>query len=77
MEKSLTISVAITIVFFIVKMIEMRLSNDESKPLKNVVRDTFIVFFSAFLPLLFFNGTLLGGTDDIVQTQIFTGEPEF
>ena len=77
MEKSLTISVAITIVFFIVKMIEMRLSNDESKPLKNVVRDTFIVFFSAFLPLLFFNGTLLGVTDDIIQTQIFTGEPEF
>ena len=83
MEKPLFISVVITVVFFIVKMIEMRMSADEPKPLKYAVRDTFIVFFASFVPLLVFfqtNGnlsSLFGAGDEIVQTQIFTGEPEF
>lgn len=39
----------ISITFFITKFIEMRFIEKESKPLKHLLRDTILVYFSVFM----------------------------
>ncbi len=86
MEKPIMISIAATVLFIIVKVLEMKFVDKEttSKPLKLLVRDALIVFVCAFIPTFAFfqmNGTmteLLGGATVAGEpTQIFTGAPEF
>jgi hypothetical protein len=65
----------------------MKYVEKETKPLKFLVRDAFVVFASAFLPIFVFfqmSGTFNtlfgiggGGGDNIIQTQIFTDTPGF
>jgi ABC-type Co2+ transport system permease subunit len=84
MEKTLFLVVIISVLFFFVKMIEMKYIEKEMKPLKNIVRDTIIVFSCSFIPLyLFFElkgtiGEVLGvEPSKVVATQVFTDAPEF
>ena len=84
MEKILLLAIAISIIFFIIKLVMMKYVEKEMKPLKYLVRDAFLVFASAFLPIFLFfqmSGTfneLLGiGGEVVPQTQIFTDAPGF
>ena len=43
MEKLLIISALIALMFFILKMLEMKYIDKEMKPLKNVIRDSVFV----------------------------------
>jgi hypothetical protein len=88
MEKVFIISIFVTVLFCIVKFIEMRYLEKETKPLKYFVRDAIIVFLSglastfAFFYLEtsiseFFNIVTETKTLDTNSTQIFTDTPGF
>ena len=80
MDNIFTFALIISIVFFIVKFVEMRFVDSEPKPLKLLVRDTLVVYFS----VVFGNFVLeqvepmLNDGDEISKiTPVFTDNPGF
>jgi len=74
------IAFIIAIVFLIVKFTEMRFIEKESKPLKLLIRDALLVYFSViagnFL-LEQINPFIQNGGEAIVNTPVFTDNPSF
>ena len=72
-------SLAISIIYFIFKFIEMRFIIKENKPLKNLTTDSLIVFISSLLSLLLldqFNiNELIGNAKE--NLSAFTSAPDF
>jgi len=73
----------ISIVFFISKFIEMRFVEKESKPLKLLIKDALLVYFSVIIgyfiidqlkPIINVSGSINNVNSNPL---IFTGEPEF
>lgn len=54
MEKIFLLTIGIALLFFIIKMVEMKYFDKVQKPMKIIVRDTLYVAGAAFLPLLLF-----------------------
>lgn len=85
MEKPILLTIAITVIYFVAKMMEMKYIEKTVQPVKLIVRDVIIVFVSAFVPIfLFFNASgpvaEMMGTGDlgsVIPTQIFTDLPGF
>lgn len=88
MEKVFVISILVTVLFCIVKFIEMKYLDKETKPLKVVVRDAIIVFVSSIAATFsffhlehsindFLNIITETKTLNTNATQIFTDEPGF
>ena len=88
MEKVLIFAISITVLFCILKFLEMKYIDREIKPLKYFVRDAIMVFSSSILCLYLLlqydkNITDLFAvvTDSKVfstdTTSVFTGEPGF
>lgn len=88
MEKLFGISILITILFCLVKFIEMKYIQKEWKPLKYLVRDAFIVFICSIISLFVYlqlNGTIHDFFNVVTEskvlnpsaTQVFTDEPGF
>lgn len=88
MEKLLVISAFIALIFFILKMLEMKYIDKEMKPFKNIIRDSVFVFVASLgclFVFLNFNGSIndfmsiltadKGG--NLKATEIFTDEPGF
>jgi hypothetical protein len=88
MEKVLLISIIITAIFGLLKFIEMKYIDRHLKPLKEIIRDIFMVFLASFgslFVLLNYQHKL----DDFLSvvtntamikpdtTQVFTGIPDF
>ena len=71
----------ISFVFFIVKFIEMRFVDKENKPLKFLIRDTLLVYFSVIagsFVLEQLKPVIHAGENVIISSpQVFTGNPEF
>jgi len=76
MENMFMVAGIISIIFLIIKFIEMRFVDNESKPLKLLIRDTIVVFFSVM-----FGNFILEQLSPVMQkggvTQVFTDNPEF
>jgi hypothetical protein len=81
MNNIFIIATVISIIYFIVKFIEMRFVEKESKPLKLLIRDALLVYFSVvsgyfileqLKPVMQNVDTTGGGV-----TPIFTNNPEF
>jgi len=71
------IAAIISIIFFIVKFIEMRFVEKENKPLKLLMRDTLLVYFSVIS-----GHFILDQLKPIIQsgegsTPVFTDNPGF
>lgn len=88
MEKLLVISAFIAIIFFILKMLEMKYIDKELKPFKNIIRDSAFVFVASLgclFVFLNFNGSIndfmsiltADKTSNLRATEIFTDEPGF
>jgi hypothetical protein len=88
MEKILLLAAAITILFGIMKFVEMKFIDKKLKPLKDVVRDLVMVFFAAFVCSFgiinygnkiddFLNVITNKSTVQPETTQVFTGNPDF
>lgn len=71
----------ISFVFFLIKFIEMRFIDKESKPLKFLIRDSLLVYFSVVA------GTFVveqlkpviqeGGEGAVINPAVFTDNPGF
>lgn len=88
MEKIIIFALSVTVLFSILKFVEMKYLEKEIKPLKYFVRDAFIVFSASFASGFVFlqydhiiNEFFAVVTDSKVlnqeTTQVFTGEPGF
>ena len=88
MEKALILAIATTVLFCLLKFLEMKYIEKEIKSLKYYVRDVVMVFVSSFVGvfgLLYFdrplNELLSVVTDNNrlipEHTEIFTGAPGF
>jgi TctA family transporter len=76
MDHIFVIAGIIAFIFLIVKFIEMRFVEKESKPLKYLIRDALLVYFSVILGnFVFEQVTPIGEINRV--TQVFTGNPEF
>ena len=83
MENIFIIAAVISIIFLIVKFIEMRYIEKDSKPLKLLIRDSLLVYFSVVsgyfimeqLKPVMQNGDVLNGGGG--TTPVFTNNPEF
>lgn len=70
----------ISIVFFIVKFVEMRYVDSEPKPLKLLVRDTLVVYFSVIFGNFILEQVepmLNDGGEISKVTPVFTDNPGF
>jgi len=88
MEKIMTISAMITVLYFVAKIMEMKFIDKELKPLKFLIRDSVIVFCSSMVSLFAFL-SMNGSVNDfmnvvtnnkslnLASTEVFTDEPGF
>jgi len=76
MENVFIVAAIISLIFLIAKFIEMRFVDKESKPLKLLIRDTVLVYFSVVS-----GNFILEQLSPVMQkggvTQVFTDNPEF
>jgi len=76
MENMFMVAGIISIIFLVIKFIEMRFVDKESKPLKLLIRDTIVVFFSVIS-----GNFILEQLNPVMQkggiTPVFTDNPEF
>lgn len=88
MENIILLSLFVLVFFVIFRVIEMKFIEKEWKPLKIMVRESFIVFISGCLGgfLFFFMNTSVqdffniiteNNVLDVNGTQIFTDKPDF
>jgi hypothetical protein len=80
MENIFIFAAIISIIFFITKFIEMRFVEKESKPLKLLIRDALLVYFSVVAGHFIIgqiNPLLRGGSNSSLVTPVFTDNPGF
>ena len=76
----LIIAAIISVVFFISKFIEMRFIEKETKPLKFLLRDSLLVYFSVVFGDFIvgqINPMIQGGSITSNVTPVFTDNPGF
>ena len=75
------IASVIAITYFIIKFIEMRFIEKETKPLKMLIRDSLLVYFSVFVANFVIdqvNPLISGGGNKSTNiTPVFTDNPGF
>jgi hypothetical protein len=80
MENIFVIAAIISIIFLLSKFIEMRFIEKESKPLKLLIRDSILVYFSVVFGYFIIgqiNPILKGGSIGQNITPVFTDNPGF
>ena len=88
MEKVFILSIVVTCIFVIIKVLEMKYVDKEWKPLKTIIRDAVIILVSSIVgSFLYFNmdGSLTDFLNVVTDnksfnmsaTQIFTDAPGF
>ena len=80
MENKLVLAGIISVVFFIIKFIDIKFIKKEDEPLKPITIDALIVFLSVFVGLLISEQfgmvkNLVGGATE--STKAFVSNPEF
>ena len=79
MDNIFIIAAIISTIFIIAKFIEMRFIEKESKPLKLLIRDSLLVYFSIILGNFILEQTkpMLQLDEQISKTPVFTNPPDF
>ena len=79
MNIPLLASFIVSIIFFIIKFLEMRLINKENKPLKTLIMDSLIVFISCTSTLLILEQFNLEELFDSMKTNapVFINKADF
>ena len=76
MDNIFVVAAVISVIFLICKFIEMRFVDKESKPLKLLIRDTVVVYFSVIS-----GNFIMEQLSPVMQkggiTPVFTDNPEF
>ena len=78
MEKYIIHSGIIAFIYLLMKFVEMRITKKETKPIKELIRDTLIVYLSAMVGLYIIND-FMPTTSSVVRTvtNVFTDAPGF
>lgn len=79
MTNIFVLAAIISIVFLLTKFLEMRYIEKESKPLKLLIRDSFLVYFSVIIANFVIDQispVIKGGTSTKI-TPVFTDNPGF
>jgi len=78
MEKYIIHSGIIAFIYLLMKFVEMRITKKETKPIKELIRDTLIVYLSAMVGLYIIND-FMPTTSSVVKTvtNVFTDPPGF
>jgi len=80
MHNIFIIATVISVIFLISKFIEMRFVDNESKPLKLLIRDTLLVYFSVisgYFIMEQLKPVLEIAGEAVSMPQVFTDNPEF
>lgn len=80
MDNIFIIAAMISLIFIIAKFIEMRFIEKESKPLKLLIRDALLVYFSVisgYFILEQLKPMIQDGGNSSTITPVFTDNPEF
>ena len=80
MDNIFIIATVISVIFLISKFIEMRFVDNESKPLKLLIRDTLLVYFSVisgYFIMEQLKPVLEIAGEAVSMPQVFTDNPEF
>jgi hypothetical protein len=80
MDNIFIIAAIISTIFIIAKFIEMRFIEKESKPLKFLIRDALVVYFSVIsghFILEQLKPIIQDGGNTSITTQVFTDNPGF
>jgi len=88
MEKALVLAIVISVIYAITKYLEMRFLDKKMKPLRDIVRDIFMVFASAFIScfgFIYYQNKIddffavITNTNVLKadSTQVITGIPDF
>ena len=80
MDNIFVIAGIIAFIFFLAKFIEMRFVEKESKPLKLLIRDSLIVYFSVIVGYFILEQlkpVIQNGGEGIQTTPVFTDNPGF
>jgi hypothetical protein len=80
MENIFVVAAIISVIFFIVKFLEMRFVEKESKPLKLLVRDTLVVYVSIVAGNFVYEQVTPAIAETVAGTSVpiaFTDNPPF
>lgn len=79
MNNYLLTSIIISIIYFIIKFIEMRFVDKETKPLKDIIKETAIVFLSSILGGYILEQFKIPNLLESVKEipKVFTNDPGF
>jgi hypothetical protein len=77
MDNVFIIAGLISFVFFVCKFIEMRFIEKESKPLKLLIRDTLLVYFSVLTGNFLLNQLKPSIQEGGAAPAVFTDNPDF
>lgn len=80
MENMFIIATVVSIIFLLMKFAEMRLFDKESKPLKLLIRDALLVYFSVLtgcFVLEQLRPVIVEGGTVVKNPAVFTGDPNF
>jgi hypothetical protein len=77
MEKYIIHSGIIAFIYLLMKFVEMRIVVKEQKSVKELVRDTIIVYLSAIVGLYIINEFMLSNSVSKTITNVFTDAPGF
>uniref|UniRef100_A0A6C0EW95 Uncharacterized protein n=1 Tax=viral metagenome TaxID=1070528 RepID=A0A6C0EW95_9ZZZZ len=80
MDNVFIVAGIISFTFIITKFIEMRFIEKENKPLKLLIRDALLVYFSVICGYFIFdqlNPIIINGVEGNKITPVFTDNPEF
>jgi hypothetical protein len=77
MEKYIIHSGIIAFIYLLMKFVEMRITKKETKPVKELVRDTIIVYLSSMVGLYIINEFMPVTELTKTVTNVFTDAPGF
>ena len=77
MDNSFINAGIIAITYLLVKFAEMRLIQKENRPLKELIKDTAVVYFSILLGMYIIEQLIPVGNERRPVTQAFIDVPEF
>jgi hypothetical protein len=79
MASVFVVSAVISIIYFIIRFVEMRFVEKENKPLKFLVRDSLLVYFSVILGTFIIDQLkpVIQDGGDKIAPAVFTDNPGF
>jgi hypothetical protein len=77
MEKYIIHSGIIAFIYLLMKFVELRITKNETKPVKELIRDTIIVYLSAMVGLYIINEFMPETSVVKTVTNVFTDAPGF